>query len=1766
MVDTPIPNKCQYWIEDEPVQCANWDESSQTCVFEPSSADDAASHAPYCNGIGTATSCNKYDGTGTKARCVLPDPSRQVGNRQTGEKWSRDEIDGYNNGNCDGKGTDTSCNGYSPYHMSFSKLMPTWDEGIDEEGLTTFSGFEYRLPFNYEVYNKRAQLSRCYWWEAETGDFTIDDGTGKINPPEFKCTNPDEITDQFNELKWDSNLGMTRASCNGCKPECPRYTSSVCWKYCIDEKTRQGDKVLAEQILELRYYIRKDGWTTSEYEESFEDPYIFAGTKLWRYSIEQSGRNYLIDANRTYISDFKVFTVNYERSFLTAGTPNNTYKQDYPTKVRELKDITLAPIIINEFDEDEEGNNIFEVSKLLHKDILIVGDVFYYGSKAYAINLSDPELGFLPRELIYFNSMAEIEARYIEAKDTDGYNRFYADLECKLENLMRYWPNKIIESEISGNNSFYINVETFFGGNDIVVFDKGSGVWEYDKVSVKKILCNGIIGQTSFFVDNSGTTVDYLPSYEFSFAGFANRTGEITFSFFPFISSYGGAEVDYVYNDGIRERLDANKSLPAAFSTYEVCYKLFKVKVLDELELDQNSFRIFGNAGWILVTIPDENKLSNVIKPWEINNDYIVLTVIDSLDVSHDIEMEIVDREENIDKLEVNQIVIKPKDINQFRQPCSAVLTIGIIYNYEKHSFNETPTEEEEDYEEIREGCIGEDDVIDYRDTLTIEYQHGQYKLTRFGTEALVIVAVFKGITGRPKGQTKTKMITWVRQPYCRDVEINYSWYAEYQKCILLPEKECYGTPGVKCDIELKRISMTPPCGDHDLSIISGKGPMWYPYGECDSSARWNITGVLTEWDIGIMDCFWEDVEPPHGYWDMRMLGPDNKEGHTCDTHAQLWACTCDWSFCNYEKQSSNIFSGIGMYRGGLEGEVLFRCIRNNGSSPKFGNVFRDFLRTFRSIDNVDYYYFSGKYFLRNRKWMPMPEFYTASDVTAGTSEYPFLLYSSDDYDNYYADSGSFVHPMGLMLANSQIEGVDINETIHPSNLRYRFEDVFRTHFTVAAVYYPYPKNPYFRSVGGVPVPVMSWYTYKDYPGIGGGLDKSIQWAWQEIWKDLERATPIISDFTCDAVSTTICCSQGTIGECEISLPYYSNDEENCVEVYGKHCFLEIEHSDYKYDVSLAEHRLVCDEGDHVVTLTPPDFTINEKGDMNEFFTLQLDNGPERLFDINGDWDPYNQHEYHNLYTVCTNTPWSDSVTLFATGYDNVSETEAENDSRMILTYDGVGEESKEYYQRGLDIALLTNKFDYISTKTELMQPENYDIKFNSAPDLVGEEIVVGDWYSFPYCFNVTYNCSIHNDVEIEFGIKRKKSDNIGAITKVECKFTFGARQSEEKEPVGGLWFGELYHVPAMEIYVDSEALYMCDEMYLADKNEEMDSKYCMYDLGLDINDIFNARKIESNKRENGQNTDINLKIKFRIAPTESEKEEISGLNRYYIFADNMVKLECVYIYHTNFVEAKENIKTWERKYHVSYGEHGDFPPHGYDSTGSLLYPSLTDASTVYQYDSIGGVAGMPNSSGALKTMNKCRGRIMDRCRIDKEPLSGNDLYEWEAEQKEIHDDVVDSGDISFQMTAVCPPGLKEYLIKAGVVFQPWSCAFVNTAVMKLSAVMPRQPFSAEGHYFDWDFSRLKRQICGRLFARFWADTFEYVYRKAATGERMWDSMDAIVAYLYGAGAYLVNPLNFLANEMSISDRLSENIKALTVQQVLFESQQCQLPPASPIL
>lgn len=1772
MAEEPKINTCKYWITDEPVVCSHWNADNTMCTFEGIDVNGRpfkASHYPYCNLIGTSIKCNNYDGTGTKARCVLPDPFRHVCNRETGEKWVTvtgtaiysadggmtkaaewdwDKITEYNNGDCDEKGTSFECAGYSPYIMGFGKLKP---EPLPIDLLaelakpwTSYKTIEelgYRLPLSYVVWNKMSELSRCYWWDDDPEEFTIDEDMGFIDSINHRCTCPDEITNEYENHKFDS-YGRYIPPCNGMCNECPRYTG-ICWQYCTIDKMQEGDKILSEQIIELRYYLRKEQWEIEKYEKAFINYHIFAwvGPEGMHYVYNNDGNldveKTIIDTIETYQDSFDVLQINYKKTPVSEGTPAQDGKIKYPTLVKELKDLYLYPIIRNEFDKDDQGNNLFEVTNLQNEEILIVGDMFWYNSITYAVNLSDPELEkIVPSELFAFDNMRDILSGY-EKNFKEGnvasekWTEFYDKLDCLLNNLMTYYPDKIVESEIGSKyNMFYMGVSSYFGENEIFVFNKGSGSWEYDRIKIIKSLCGGVIRQTSFSIIGDGEPIDRLPWYESNFMTNHNENGMVEFKFFPFVSEYvnqGEDHVAYVYNDFVENVIP---STPITTDNhYRVLYKYYKTTVYENKIISMENMKFIGNAGYVLVVVPDDDKLiHNVHQPWEVDGDiYLTIASLNEGEASKEIKMVV--HEQGTSRLEVNQIILKPNNIEDFSAPClGSFIILDKICVYEKRSFGETPTGIGYSEEPVISGAINDAGW----DSMDISGSNNSYTITKFSIDPLFVSVVYKGANGRIKGITRTKMLMWVRQPFCRDVEIYYGWQAAYQKMKLLPDTFCWGKHGFEISENNVYHHRTPKCGDHEQSSFSGKGPMWYPYNACDPYERYKIITQFTEWDISIIEQF-DGNHGDHGAFDLRMLGPDASYGYTCDNHAHWVNCTCDWSFCNDSKTGVNVFTGYGRYRGLLSYEDRQKCLRNSGTLPNFGNVPRDFLRSFRSTDSVHYYKVddTGQY-RRLRKWVPPYEFYTKSDITGNVDDYPFELYTLD-YDS------PFVDQFGLLKA-STIEEINISETVDNEH-RYRFEDIFQPRYTWSSLRYPYLKQ---RTISQFGAELTVWLTYKDYPE---DPNKSIHWVWQDIWTEIERHSIDISEIPCE--------DEESFEDSYLSYPY--SFVENTIK--GKHLFLDIEYPEYKYSYDLTEHRLTCDEDNHTILFTPPSFKIKDDGTIDKFFWLMLDAGHYRAFDVDGNWDPDGHKDtnpggsgpnaYPELYEICVNSPWLEDVTLFANGYTDKTTTKAETDNRVIEFYDDVGIKQKEYYQRGLDIQILSDKFINMPIQHDLLSAD-YNIVFSSKPDYFYissglENLEAGESFAWTQnCFNVGYDC-IGSNISIRFEIPKSSDDvseesGIGAISRIECSFTIGAEEIVEDIPDNlpeNVWFGELSHIPAVTVKVNGAEKYT-SSMELSTKDTSIKTERKIYDLNITINDIFTVKEFEAEQRKikkeglGDPDTSVEVELVFRVTPTQSEINDVEGLSDYYVFCNNVVKIDCIYIYHANIVEAVEEIKIYERKYKVSYGDHGDIPPAGRNNTGSLLYPPNGETSTVYQQDTVYGMIGMSNSNGELTSMNKCRGRIMKSCMEDKTPLDPGTIYEWEKEQKKIHDEIVNSGSTSFIMNAVFPPDFEEELNNIGMNINGYHCSFTNTYVCYLAEMLQKDPYSPCGHefYHDYDgMNLLVWDMCGGLvFGHFTRnDVFEYSYKNTCMGGGA-GTIDVFTAWIkQGLIAFIADPLVF---------------------------------------
>jgi len=1737
------PNVCQYWVE-EPNQCFFWvqDVSKGECKYPPDKDGSVPLRYPDCNCIGTYTQCNKYKAAieGKTWRCILPDAERTSGKRtpEGGKYWKIEWITSYNKGECDGDGTSVTCSGYSPYHMAFSTIAPdvsvSGTSDIDGIYSVAPSGLDFRLPLSYDVAYARAQLSRCYWWNSSAESFSINSTTGKIGNVSKGCTySKDESIEKYwTKHYYDEDLDMWVPPCNGAKPECPYYTG-VCWEYCVDSKMRQGDKVSAEQILELRYYIYKDHWTDELLNNCFSDPQIkaWSGTPIHtQVSSTTQSVNYIIDTWVVYLKNFSSFNVDAVWTPLTAGTQANNFDGDYPDLVKSIKRLPLKPIICNVFDVVSSesttiSGNIFETGDMNHNTVLIYGDTFWRGTDTYAINLNDPDLFFLPKQqLLKYNSLFEMKNALATTSGTsNAYETFYNTLSSYLDYTMHALSSSMPINSIPNTDAFFINVKTFFGDNNILVFDKNSGVWEYDKISFTKVFVGGIIQQTEFSLTGAGT-VDYLPSYQDDFMAYANENGVITFGIHPLISyKTSFSPIAYIYNDAVRTRLPALSTVDPEFDTYIVNYKLYKITFGTNIILSVgNGLQIIGNAGYMVCTLNDlEFKLSNIIKPWEIEGKIYLGYPGGSEDASDTlIEMEIVKK--CSEDMPVNQFIIKPKDINEFKSVCSgAYITIDNVYTYEKRSFGDSS-----DGEYINDEYVGENDVVVDRSGLAIlSRENNLFTLTRFGADPLMISVALCGPSGRIVGHIKTKLITWIRQPYCRDVEIYYNWEASYTEYMLEPHIYNYGKLGVTYTVDpdtgqnaVINVQYVPPCGDHDLSYFSSKGAMWYPYSACADVARYNIITQLTENDTSIMEVFTdEDTYGSHGSWDMRMLGPSNYYGYTCDTHASIWLCRFEWSYCNREKigddkGSSNIFAGYCRYRGGIDSIAKQDILSEGGLLPKFGNVYRDFLRSYRSIDNIDYFMFydSDSIYHRHSKWVPANECYTDLDLGTYTYDYPYKTYSSSDY---YEDNSYFMHPFGLLLANRTIEGIYIGEQLSIDDetgdvLRYSFDELFYTHSSIAGIQYPYPKNIYYSMVNDELTPIITWYTYKDCPGKD--TNYSIQWVWREKWKNIVRESPLVSS----AIDTSTYqykhghkIATDTKDIDRIPSPYY--------ELYGKVLkgrllFLDINYPEYKYDYKIGEHVLTIEEGVHYLY-----FTI-DNGNMS----LQIDSGPKRYFNMDGTW------VYSSLYDTCTTFPWVEDVTLFGTGYNS---TDPSSD-REIELYDDNGDPYSMYHQRGLNVVIQPDNFKYLPYISELVSDlYKYDINvlINRAPDCTEVDnhspwasVIVNELYPVKsHYYDLEYCCEDignNNKLMMTYYMGDSFDQYLSAIT---ITFKHGKLSSNEK--ISGVPFiGTLYHLPGIEFEYSNDGVvwttaYTNDNMYLSTKDsDDAYSLLAHYDLEVDPTKFLS----EPTKY---------LRISFRISPISDEIESYNNLNSYWDFCANIVRIISIKFYSGVLVNTTETLQSYERKYNYSYGNHGDIAPHGNLTNGSLLYVSDYDRSTVYQQDTLEGMIGTSTPSfGDMTSMNKVRGRIMKACHNDGERVDASTVEQFEQEQVNIHDAIsIDSGNTSFSLQSFTPPTLASGLNQMGLSYPSWSCAFSNNVVRPLSPMIKRDIYSSCGHKWAFDPSTVKRTHCGPKSTQ---DTFDYMWINVCTSAKLGNSIDAVVAYYTGTGTILVNPAYFL--------------------------------------
>ena len=241
--------------------------------------------------------------------------------------------------------------------------------------------------------------------------------------------------------------------------------------------------------------------------------------------------------------------------------------------------------------------------------------------------------------------------------------------------------------------------------------------------------------------------------------------------------------------------------------------------------------------------------------------------------------------------------------------------------------------------------------------------------------------------------------------------------------------------------------------------------------------------------------------------------------------------------------------------------------------------------------------------------------------------------------------------------------------------------------------------------------------------------------------------------------------------------------------------------------------------------------------------------------------------------------------------------------------------------------------------------------------------------------------------------------------------------------------------------------------------------------------------------------------------------------------------------YKVFFTKQEEVIQVHERKFNISVGSYGTYPIHGFEGQGSLLYPSISELSTTYQYDTAFGMTGMANSMGAFTSVGKTQSRYGGDVQEDNESLAGSYL-DFELKQKELYDDIAMGKAVNLSYVSMTKEVFKEPLSNTGVTsFPEWTFTLKNSTIVPLRAVPAKQLYYPEGHNWTWDNNSFRDFFnCGGGGLRQTVTIFSYKWGRVSGIYGFVHERDILDLYSYG----LSDALTRLANpDMAIAERLN---------------------------
>ena len=1649
---------CQYFIKGLSGLCKYWDTSTDRCIYDTTESSPSGYNAGNCDYLGRRTTCDKYE-----CKTITdPDTGEEVNDEDLEKYWCiapnmflsglgkrintgsdapllspipKSEILGYCNGNCDGQGRGTGCGGepgvtpiicsyYRPFQLGFGADEPHQleyeyvddrvvikDEALENAYATAGDPLGSRLPFSFKLYNLRAYMQKCAYWDSDYGsrfevNTTVSGACVRLDvtqDPSVLCTCTEEAARPYSTYATEAPGGITAwllkdvwsdantVICNGAKPECPCYTGK--WNYLNDEKMLEGMRITAAQALELRFWT-SDWGSQEEYDlffteiPNFQDAaraLIYTYTSLERMSTPDEsimkGKKYdmcmpaPINHKEFILEDYvEISDYTYPRLGIDPGTTVPTEGQVYyPNLIRDPDvassyirplDIIYPYFSLSPFEEAicEDRDIPFCVKRgcLMENDSLSVIGSTVRRSTVYALNLTAfQDIDYMVPELLTHWTVSTISDVRNVSTDNDtiyeGFSpkeKFFMRIPDFLAECYKINPMFITEGTADDYGFFKldsINI-MYQQRNVIIIFVLYSdNTWDFRKRPVWGQWYGGVVVQDSFNYEIESRTLDTRP--------IAFNGAEITGRMLPFTAPASEHRVSPLcYSYDLISFASSCVTTGSDFSQYwKYGYCIKKIIVSDE---QVDTWGRIGNTSKIWVDITQDTNLNHIFE-WDVDSAKMIFVVENTTVCGDSIEVEM--EVESIEAFVSGNLsvtptarILKPVDDSKKFGFFNSDWILRVTYWYKSFS----NTDEIEDNEEIVFPDF-ENPLYSFRGpSFIIERDTNLFTISNIRWDTVAVMGYFNSEDGRLISCMATKMLTQVVTLDCRNVDIKYSYAADAIGYRIMPETSASTLATIRSpdlQFEVPPLSYAPPCGDHE-------GPrMWYPFSSCEQMEYYQ------EFAGGAW-CTNAYQDTPRD--DLRFCTPPLYKGWVSAGSASAYA-DCVLSFWYRYTRGKTPTQSRWTGAGRIVAYVDLAAYDVAGwTPPPFGNKGREFVERYLCSDFHHHLTYKGVVRPASTvKYVPLVPNY---------SDFYFSFNSFDQDGINGLDDFSYISQINFLKSNL------VSEVIQEDD-RLRWDEVYNVRRMFQTTY-PLP----LITTGSIQLAVH--YNF---------IEEDTAWAWRECWKDIEFI------------------------ESKVLF------------------FVDYEKPDYKYGIDKDEHRYICDEDEYTIYYKAP---IIEDSVFITFPSVKLgENGKERWFEVR--YDDYNSDYVEwkdedsgevggsggdadgggqgNIYERTLGSEWNhDEHILFdEDAVDTISA--AESAGRIIQELDDMLELATFYYNRGLIAHIKKNSLQYLPYEDSEFIEDTEITNINTEPDFVLEtalpRIGISDvdriWYneSFVVEFDVselsmTGGCVAKLEIVGKWGIKYIRNFDVGTVASIMGGYSEDL--NAERRTDGSVWMKYSICKPGITVKGvtngSEETLYTLDEVE--------------YDI-----DFYPDLGYDNFKLEIPLQPNINRMFN---EPEQFIKIEFSCVTNQFIFLNtNSIKM-----YVARYVDSTERIKVYERKYIRSKGSNfGSLNINGPKQMGEVSYPLQREL----QEDNSGSYFAVSPTldygyKGVIQARDKLRGFYSLEQHTENEDLDidmSTLVTTEETEQMFLYQSayISDIDGDTWNYSLICPPQLVEF-------------------------------------------------------------------------------------------------------------------------------------------